>query len=379
MQAREVTVEQLFSGDVTLVAPSFQRPYAWVRGACASVLAGCRGDDKKLFLRAVVTMDIAENENAQKGLLVDGNHRVTTVLVALLAVRDTLAQFDPSATAAINDTCFLSVDPSRRWRFKLIVHKKDRATFESLVLGSPPPSPACPLLRAYKFNLEAFADDNQASLERHRDRLLREFTFIHISLARDEDPYPVFKLLNAPDEDFTRQGLNEYIRFSRDPELMGIIAGGESQEVEFKESVVNRDRQDLSGSAAIARSVAGFMNSLSGGALLIGVRDDGSIRGVDPDYPIVDRGKSSWDGFFLFLNNMLRTRLSAENPFLLYTIERRRAMDRDVCLVRVKPAPRPVYLDKRLFVRSGAQTIEMLGPDLVHYVATRWPQPLPLR
>ncbi|NLE40609.1 MAG: ATP-binding protein, partial [Lentisphaerae bacterium] len=144
--------------------------------------------------------------------------------------------------------------------------------------------------------------------------------------------------------------------------------------VEFKEMAVNKDKQDLSGGTAIARSVAGFMNSLSGGVLLIGVRDDGSIRGVDPDYPLVDKGKGNWDGFYLFLNNLLRMRLSAENPFLFYTIERRKAMDHDVCVVRVKPAPKPVYLDKHLFVRSGAQTIEMLGPDLVHYVATRWPQ-----
>ena len=103
------------------------------------------------------------------------------------------------------------------------------------------------------------------------------------------------------------------------------------------------------------------------------LRDDGSIRGVDPDYAVVDKGKANWDGFSLFLNNLLRMRLAIENPFLFYTVERRKAMDHDVCVVRVRPAPKPVYLDKHLFVRSGCQTIEMLGPDLVHYVATRWP------
>ena len=374
MRAREVTVEQLFSGNVTLVSPSFQRPYAWVRGACANVLAACRGDDTQLFQRAVVTMDIAEGGDARKELLIDGNHRITTVLATLLAVRDALGRLDPSAVSPINAACFLSVDEDRHWRFKHIVHKKDRGTFESLVLGDPPPAPACPLLRAYKFSLEAIAEDGLAQLAKCRDRLLRGFTFIHLSIARDEDPYPIFKLLSTPGEDFTRRGLSEYTRFARDPELMGMIAGGESQEVEFKEMAVNKDKQDLSGGTAIARSVAGFMNSLSGGVLLIGVRDDGSIRGVDPDYPLVDKGKGNWDGFYLFLNNLLRMRLSAENPFLFYTIERRKAMDHDVCVVRVKPAPKPVYLDKHLFVRSGAQTIEMLGPDLVHYVATRWPQ-----
>ena len=132
MRAREVTVEQLFSGNVTLVSPSFQRPYAWVRGACANVLAACRGDDTQLFQRAVVTMDIAEGGDARKELLIDGNHRITTVLATLLAVRDALGRLDPSAVSPINAACFLSVDEDRHWRFKHIVHKKDRGTFESL-------------------------------------------------------------------------------------------------------------------------------------------------------------------------------------------------------------------------------------------------------
>ena len=33
----------------------------------------------------------------------------------------------------------------------------------------------------------------------------------------------------------------------------------------------------------------------------------------------------------------------------------------------------PAYLDKRLFVRAGPQTVEMLGPDLVQYVSSRFP------
>ena len=82
------------SGNVTLVSPSFQRPYAWVRGACANVLAACRGDDTQLFQRAVVTMDIAEGGDARKELLIDGNHRITTVLATLLAVRDALGRLE---------------------------------------------------------------------------------------------------------------------------------------------------------------------------------------------------------------------------------------------------------------------------------------------
>jgi hypothetical protein len=67
-------------------------------------------------------------------------------------------------------------------------------------------------------------------------------------------------------------------------------------------------------------------------------------------------------------------RLSIENPFRFYSVELRTVQKRDVCVIKIAPATAPVYLDKHLFVRSGNQTIEMLGPDLVNYVNTRWLQ-----
>ena len=46
-----------------------------------------------------------------------------------------------------------------------------------------------------------------------------------------------------------------------------------------------------------------------------------------------------------------------------------------MCLVRVRPSDEPVYDDKRLYVRTFNQTLEMVGPDLVAYVAKRFPPP----
>lgn len=384
MRACELTTEQLFEGNVKYVAPSFQRPYSWVGGACERLIIGIKKDHAALrFQGAIVTMALGKAESkVVKSLLIDGNHRLMTLLVILLALRDAIARHDLQAADAISLACFQNVDETGQRHFKTIVPKKDRATFEFLVTRTGAPSPACPLLRAYKFAATALEECSIDELRIYQERLTGKFTYVHLALERDEDPYPIFKLLSVPGENFTRRGLREYTRFSTDPELMAMIAGGESQDVEFKERVVNRDKKDLSGATSITRSVAGFMNSFSGGVLLIGIRDDGSVRGIDLDYPLIDKGKSNWDGFSLFLNNTLRTRLMSENVFLFYTIERHRIQARDVCVVRVKPATAPVYLDKHLYVRSNAQTIEMMGPDLVNYVATRWfqiPAPSPTK
>ena len=107
----------------------------------------------------------------------------------------------------------------------------------------------------------------------------------------------------------------------------------------------------------------------------MGVADDGHVSGINREYKRIDRGKANWDGYHLYLRNMLRARLMIENPFRFYTISKHVVDGKDVCSIVVRPADAPVYVDKHLYVRSGNQTLEMHGPDLVAYVATRWAAP----
>ena len=140
----------------------------------------------------------------------------------------------------------------------------------------------------------------------------------------------------------------------------------------FKEQHGTIICRELLGLPEGASAVAAMLNSSTGGTLLVGVEDDGAICGVEGEYGLADRGKPNWDGWQLRLANVLRTRLSPPNAILRYAIERRRAGEHDVCLVRVRPSDEPVYVDKRLYVRTFNQTVEMVGPDLVDFVARRF-------
>ena len=387
MKAVEVTIKELFRAGVTYISPSFQRPYDWrgddVRRYLSSVENHISGG---FFCGSVVVMRLANQPRAlnveqanlpQKLLVIDGNHRLITALVCLLAIRDLLLKFYPEALDRINDSIFFNIDAKGGRHFKYILPRQDRHVFEALVKREPVDSKASTILRAYKYACDSLAQASESMLRSYSERVFADFSFVLLTLDEDEDPYPIFKLLSVPDQDFTRKGLHEYTRFSDDPQLMALIAGGESSEVEFKERTLSSNQgnsKQPSASFSVLRTVAGFMNSPNGGILLIGVCDDGKPRGVEGEYAIVDRGKSNRDGYLLYLNNVLRMRLSIENPFRFYTIELRSVQKRDICVIKVSPATSPVYLDKHLFVRSGNQTIEMLGPDLVNYVNTRWPK-----
>ncbi|MBQ7188141.1 MAG: ATP-binding protein [Kiritimatiellae bacterium] len=374
MQAREIQIQQLFQGDVVYVTPSFHRPYRWVDGVGERILRILLTDPPQpLFMGALVTLDLGiQSSGYRKGLLIDGNHRLLTVLMLLLALRDRIRPFDAKTADRIERACLINAKPPLQ---KNILTPKDRSVFEALVFSSSTPSSGHPLEQVYRMGQEAFQALKPHRLTELAERLLTHATFVELALAKGEDPYPVFKLFNSGNDAFAKAGLDAYTQFSHDPELMEMIAGGESQEVEFKCKTVLQGKQPgdaPSGVYSVVKAVAGFLNSTTGGILLIGVEDDGRICGVEREYALVDRGKSNWDGYQLYLANMLRTKLNGKNAFLHYAIERRSARHHDVCLIRISPAEEPVYLEKHLYVRTNNQTVEMLGPDLVNYVKARF-------
>ncbi len=380
MKAAEQKLSVFLGDDVQLIVPSFQRPYSWTQESWVAILHSVlelRGGEH--FLGAMVTMPLGKTPNGlRKYLLIDGQHRLMTVMLLVAALRDH-ARRHPRELGdlwqEIDRACLFNPSQSGSYTSKLLPTRRDRGPFEAIMRGEEPPA-GRPLTDAHASYLRRLAVRPPAVIKNTYLMLANHFMVVEILLEKDEDPYPIFKSLSAPEQSFTKTGLDAYYHFSPDPELMALIAGGESQEVEFKESAVSRpavDRDDGRSATHIVRSVAAFANSETGGTLLIGVRDDGTIRGVNDEYRLADKGRPNWDGYQLYLNNQLRTRLSIETAFRYFATERRVVEGRDICMVRVQPAPAPVYLDKHLFVRSANQTLELQGPDLVQYVATRWP------
>ena len=248
MKAKEQTLAQLLDGPVVHVTPSFQRPYAGADGGAAAAMAAdaLAPDPAPRLLGALVTRGLAGRDGVRKALLIDGNQRLSTLLLLLLALRDRLrASGAVDEAARIDDGFFLNPGAPSPLRFKSLVGKADRAVFEAAAEGRPLPSPSHPMALALARASAAFAPlgaDETAALAR---RLPGAFSFVVFELAPDDDPYPVFKLFNARNDRASRIGLDTYRQFSVDPELMDLVAGGESQEVEFKAHAVvpNRERK----------------------------------------------------------------------------------------------------------------------------------------
>lgn len=380
MQAVECTLRQLIEANRQYVVPSFQRPYSWREDRWETFLEGIidlfrTGNNQEIFLGAIVTMPLkAPMEGFEKFLLVDGQQRIITMLSLLAAVRDVCKKLCPEVSHSITIRYLTNAGAGGYYHYKLLPHPSNRQLFfHAMAPDEYRAEDVFPAVQFFTHELRYYRDE--IHWERFQELLLDHFKTVLIGLEKDENPYPIFRSLNMTEAP-AATGLTNYHQFADDPEIMALIASGESQDVEFKESVTGhgRDQREMERSGTtIVRAVAAFMNSFDGGTLLIGVADDGSVRGINREYERLDRGKRNWDGFCLYIRNMLRSRIEMDNPFRFYTVSRHVVMGRDICLISVKPSDAPAYINKCLYVRSGNQTLHMEGPDLINHVQLRWP------
>lgn len=157
-----------------------------------------------------------------------------------------------------------------------------------------------------------------------------------------------------------------------------LIAAGESQRVEFKSTArfnLHTGQVDKKMEQVIVKTVAGFLNS-EGGTLLIGVADNGDVLGLDNDYSTMSKGNR--DGFELALRQRLETSLSSSTAATV-SFEFDQVQDKDVCVLRVAPAGKPVFakpLDgssaTEFWIRIGNATNQLHGEDFVSYKDEHW-------
>lgn len=158
-----------------------------------------------------------------------------------------------------------------------------------------------------------------------------------------------------------------------DAGLADLIAEGESQRLEFKSTFrwnLKAGRNDPDVSHASLKSIAAFLNS-GGGTLLIGVRDDGSVEGIETDrFPNADQ-------FAVHFWNALESSLGPAVVALVRT--RFEAADgRTVMIVSCAQSPRPVFLENRnqgqeFYIRVGNRSLKLGLEKALHYIRRHFP------
>ncbi|UJP11124.1 DUF262 domain-containing protein [Microbacterium sp. KUDC0406] len=191
------TIEWLSAPSTNIVVPVYQRQYRWDIGGCERLLSDIRAvaaEDAahRHFIGSILSAEDASAEDADL-ILIDGQQRVTTLMLLVAALHHTVRDADPLMAAELERVLVRADDPSRT---KLRPHHAWADLYDSVVLD-----------RRDDADRESRFDDNYA--------------FFRSQVHADEAPAD----LGGPEEARARvdhpRGRGERSADLREPELHG--------------------------------------------------------------------------------------------------------------------------------------------------------------
>jgi hypothetical protein len=155
-------------------------------------------------------------------------------------------------------------------------------------------------------------------------------------------------------------------------DLESLIRSGEGSGVEFKSTLrvnLHTGQPDPRMELACLKTIAGFLNSTSGGTLVVGLTDDGEVTGLDRDqFPNEDK-------MSLHLIHLVRDRIGPNALIYVHP----RFEDRDtqrILAVQCWPAKSPAFVKdgqiERFYVRTGPSTTELSSSQAQEYIKQRF-------
>lgn len=185
--------------------PVFQRVYSWTERQCAQMLDDAlradAGADAMHFMGTLIYLPEGEHDAS----LIDGQQRLVTLSLLLVALRDRLAcgSADERALAASIDEAYLRSGADA----KLMLAEADAATFDALVRGEEAQAKGGDPLQSKGEGPSRFLVDNLGYLARRLDEValdaaailaaLHRLVVVAVELEEDDAPQQVFESLNA--------------------------------------------------------------------------------------------------------------------------------------------------------------------------------------
>jgi len=212
MQASETKLQKIIEGTQQYVVPLFQRPYSWEKKEWQALwddlLELCQVDNPRLhFMGSIVTMPTTSvPQGVSKYVLIDGQQRLTTILILLTALRDAAKQSEEKLASEIDDRFLVNRYEEGCDYYKLQPTQVDRVAFHQIIRDSEPQVKAGGILECYRF-FEKKIRLSKLEFQRIKSVVCNNLSLVSIVLSADDDPYLVFESLNAKGKLLTQADL----------------------------------------------------------------------------------------------------------------------------------------------------------------------------
>ncbi|MFT4052266.1 MAG: DUF262 domain-containing protein [Microbacterium sp.] len=195
------TIGWLSASETTIVVPVYQRQYRWDIGGCEQLLGDIRAvagtdDAHTHFIGSILSTASTTDAEDPHLVLIDGQQRITTLMLLVAALQHTLAADDPALAAELERVLVRADDPTRT---KLRPHRAWADVFESVVLGRRSPDDEQRASRFddnYAFFRSQIRPDEAADVWRG----LQKLEHVSITLGVDANAQQIFESLNSTGE-----------------------------------------------------------------------------------------------------------------------------------------------------------------------------------
>jgi hypothetical protein len=148
-----------------------------------------------------------------------------------------------------------------------------------------------------------------------------------------------------------------------------LIQDGEGLKVEFKSAATISDENQME----IIKNIAAFANT-SGGVILVGVRDDGSLCGVDDELARFTEADPR-DGFKRRINSKVKNCIEASLVSVQYETKFVDCEGRKIAAIFVRESLGPVYVRVKerseVFVRRDAETARLDAREIGDFLRSK--------
>ncbi|HEU4806675.1 MAG TPA: DUF262 domain-containing protein [Homoserinimonas sp.] len=198
------TIRWLSTTEATIVVPVYQRQYRWDIGGCEQLLADIRDAADAAhrhthFIGSILSTTSTETANtkgvAGELVLIDGQQRITTLMLLIAALHHTVKDDDPNLAAELEAVLVQTGDATRT---KLRPHRAWAEVFENVVLDRRHGDE----LRDTRFddNYAFFRSQVPAEEVEQVWRGLQRLEHVSITLGADANAQQIFESLNSTGE-----------------------------------------------------------------------------------------------------------------------------------------------------------------------------------
>lgn len=230
MEAAEAKVQRILEKLQQFVVPHFQRPYAWReeqwRVMWDDIVARVEEPDgRPHFMGPFVTAPAKSvPEGVEKRLLIDGQQRLTTLVVLLTAIREQAKRTGHERTADRIGDLITNRHETGLDRFKLLpsqgatIEESDRHALIGLVDGNPPPRSTSKILEARRYFDRRLQQRDAPAADVLYDAVVSRVSLVSIMLGESDNAFRIFESLNAKGRPLTQADLIRNFFFMRLPQ-----------------------------------------------------------------------------------------------------------------------------------------------------------------